>query len=593
MDTRWTTRAQDPGEDDNEGEAVQDVATDVPGQPLPAPTPAGQSDRVGTSADELALAHSRLAELLYAAAAMLEQITRLGPGGAAQRENGQRPPETPAFAMGLRLELPATGTVGAEGGAPARHAGGGAQPACATSSAGEGRSGYLSAVARSSPADDSTDQAGTSASPMARPLLGSAIAPHTVQGHGTSAGRSSETEPTFQQRLPALQVFVSSGGDWGGFQRRFVAHQEMAGWTDNEALCALPAMLDGDALGTLTAAPRSARSMLQSALQVLATVYGPPSDCRQLFYERQKGDKESPLEYRTALLALVKAAFPRMDEEGIDAMVAEKILLLADDLNFVILVQDDADMSSLRAARHIHANLISQQRKANKAAAGHTVAATTSESEGGFAAGRSAGWRSGGRPARDVPSHREQPKSSGALVVCYNCGLRGDVASGCRAPRQRGARTAAEDGPLQKPPQHPPASRGTPHALVARTVRVPPGAQMLVPLRLRRPFAKGVSDQGIMLGPSRAGVNGPDLVTAETIVKGDEDPFIVVLNVGTRTAVVSQGTVFAHAIPVPVETLIIGQVATASQPRLQSDIDEGWLESLCAETPDLSVSFHA
>lgn len=167
------------------------------------------------------------------------------------------------------------------------------------------------------------------------------------------------------------------------------SYQAMAGWTDNEALRDLPAMLD-------SAAPRSARSTLRSALQVLATVYGPPSDCRQLFYERQRGDKESPLTYCTALLALAKAAFPRMDEEGVDAMVAEKILLLADDLNFVILAQDDADMSSLRAARHIHANLISQRRKANKAAAGHTVAATTSESEGVFAAGRSAGWRSGG-----------------------------------------------------------------------------------------------------------------------------------------------------------------------------------------------------
>ncbi|CAN0299183.1 unnamed protein product [Lampetra planeri] len=52
----------------------------------------------------------------------------------------------------------------------------------------------------------------------------------------------------------------------------------------------------------------------------------------------------------TALFALAKAAFPRMDEEGVDAMVAEKILLLADDLNFVILAQDDADMGSLLRA---------------------------------------------------------------------------------------------------------------------------------------------------------------------------------------------------------------------------------------------------
>ncbi|XP_061425541.1 uncharacterized protein LOC133353365 [Lethenteron reissneri] len=439
MDTRRKTRAQDPGEDDDEGGAVQDIAADVPAQLLPAPTSAGPSERAGTSTDELALAHSRLAELLYAAAAMLEQITRLGPGGATRREDGQRPPETPAFTTAGRLENPATKTVGAEGGVPARHAGDGAQPAAATSSAEAGRGGSLSGVETSPPADASTD--------------------HTVRGRATDAARDaprgSETEPTFQQRLPALQVFVASDGDWGGFQRRFLAHQEMAGWSDNEALCALPALLDGDALGTLTAAPKSARSTIQSALQLLATVYGPPSDCRQLFYERQKGDKESPLAYRTALLSLAKDAFPRMDEEGIDAMVAEKILLLADDLDFTILAQDDADMSSLRAARHIHANLISQRRKANKAAARHTVAATSSGMEGAFAADRSAGWRSAERPARDVPSHRDQPKSSGTLVVCYNCGLRGHVASGCRAPRQRGARPGAADGPPHKPSQHP------------------------------------------------------------------------------------------------------------------------------------------
>ncbi|CAN0093908.1 unnamed protein product [Lampetra fluviatilis] len=485
-------RAQHPGEDDDEGEAVQDVAADVPAQPLPAPTPAGSSERLGTSVDELALAHSRLAELLYAAAAMVEQITRLGPGGATRQEDAQRPPETPAFAMGRKLEIPATGTVGAEGGAPARHAGGGAQPAGATSSAGAGRSGCLSGVATSPPVDASTDQAETSASLTARPPVGAAIA-HTVHRHGTSAARGSGTEPTFQQRLPALQVFVASDGDWGGFQRRFLAHQEMAGWTDNEALCALPAMLDGDALGTLTAAPKSARSTLQWALQLLATVYGPPSDCRQLFYERQKGDKESPLAYRTALLSLAKEAFPRMDEEGIDAMVAEKILLLADDLDFVILAQDDADMSSLRAARHIHANLISQQRKANKAAARHTVAATTSESEGAFAADRSAGWRSGERLARDVPSHREQAKASGALVACYNCGLQGHVASGCRAPRKRGARPGAADGPLHKPSQHPRASRGTPHVRPART----PTSLSHGPTHESRGLGAGASGRGL------------------------------------------------------------------------------------------------
>ncbi|XP_061433861.1 butyrophilin subfamily 2 member A2-like [Lethenteron reissneri] len=48
-------------------------------------------------------------------------------------------------------------------------------------------------------------------------------------------------------------------------------------------------------------------------------------------------------------------------------MVTEKILLLADDLDIVIVAQDDAEMCSLQAARLLHANLCSQRRKASKA----------------------------------------------------------------------------------------------------------------------------------------------------------------------------------------------------------------------------------
>ncbi|XP_078729197.1 triokinase/FMN cyclase [Lampetra fluviatilis] len=102
-------------------------------------------------------------------------------------------------------------------------------------------------------------------------------------------------EVALKARLPPLKEFVGREGDWGGFQRRFLAHKEMVKWTDDEALRALPAMLDSDALATLTSVPRAKRATLQMALQLLAAVYGPPLDCRQLFYDRQRGAKESPL----------------------------------------------------------------------------------------------------------------------------------------------------------------------------------------------------------------------------------------------------------------------------------------------------------
>ncbi|XP_078473026.1 fibroblast growth factor receptor 4-like [Lampetra planeri] len=51
--------------------------------------------------------------------------------------------------------------------------------------------------------------------------------------------------------------------------------------------------------------PKEKRATLHLALQLLSAVYGPPSDCRQLFHDRQRGATESPLAFRTALLALV------------------------------------------------------------------------------------------------------------------------------------------------------------------------------------------------------------------------------------------------------------------------------------------------
>ncbi|CAM9292505.1 unnamed protein product [Lampetra fluviatilis] len=200
-------------------------------------------------------------------------------------------------------------------------------------------------------------------------------------GGGDGGVRPSVAAAALHQRLPPLKEFVGEEGDWGGFQRRFLTHQEMAQWTDAEALRALPALLDSDALATLTSAPKERRSTLQTAMQLLAAVYGLPSDCRQLFYDRQRGAKESPLAYRTSLLALAKAAFPRMDIEGVDAMVTEKILLLADDLDIVIVAPDDTEMCSLQVARLLHANLLAQRWKASKAASGRAVAAATLPAE--------------------------------------------------------------------------------------------------------------------------------------------------------------------------------------------------------------------
>ncbi|XP_078449440.1 uncharacterized protein LOC144948013 [Lampetra fluviatilis] len=425
MDTRRTTRVGVPGAEDTAAVGEPETAEDAIEQPgLGASTPQ-QLEEGEPSTEGLRQAHAKLAELLYAAAAMLDNITRLGAAGPPRGDSSQRPQRLPAISTEQHFETPAIAAAAVEG-------------VAALSIASNGGSTV------------------PAASPRVRPAMPSLLRADAESSEGDEGARSSSAAAALHQRLPPLKEFVGEEGDWGGFQRRFLAHQEMAQWTDAEALRALPALLDSDALATLTSATKERRSTLREAMQVLSAVYGPPSDCRQLFYDRQRGTKESPLAYRTSLLALAKEAFPRMDDEGIDAMVTEKILLLADDLDIVIVAQDDAEMCSLQAARLLHANLSSQRRKASKAASGRAVAAATLPAEEVCAINHRRQHGAGARGDRAGSSHLQRPSSPPALPRCYNCGIRGHVASGCRSPRQRGTTPQRDAGPRHKLHHHNP-----------------------------------------------------------------------------------------------------------------------------------------
>ncbi|CAN0398901.1 unnamed protein product [Lampetra planeri] len=289
-----------------------------------------------------------------------------------------------------------------------------------------------------------------------------------------AAERNHEAEDDFifQQRLLTLSAFKADGGDWGQFQRRFLAHQEMSAWSDATALRALPATLDDNALAAFSSARRSDRSTLKAALGLMAKFYVPPSACRHHFYARRKADMETVLAYRTALLALADAAFPRMDEEGQDALVLEQLLKLAQDLGVPINTADEIDISSLRVTTSIQAHKVLQRKQAvvcNAAVASApgpvvTEPQVVSPREEAFTTGRPGDWRSGGRSPLRSARKLEQPRSPTTLITCYNCGLRGHVASDCRAPRQRamGPRLNDDQGP--KSSLLTPASRGTSHA---------------------------------------------------------------------------------------------------------------------------------
>ncbi|CAM9385324.1 unnamed protein product [Lampetra planeri] len=72
--------------------------------------------------------------------------------------------------------------------------------------------------------------------------------------------------------------FSVAGGDWAAFQRRFISHRMMAGWTEERALRALLAAFDDDAIAAVITIPRADRTTLQQALQRMAEIYGPPSE---------------------------------------------------------------------------------------------------------------------------------------------------------------------------------------------------------------------------------------------------------------------------------------------------------------------------
>ncbi|CAN0419330.1 unnamed protein product [Lampetra fluviatilis] len=418
MDTRKTVRTHGSDREDN---------LDDPGQlplggedeewPTLQDPPAAPEERRGTKA-VLREAHSRLAELLLAAASILAEISSsAGAETAADILQGR-----PADSRQNDLAIPAISSAATFGRNGDRHVGAGLQARHLTSSTRAADRHQASAI-------------------------GAAIL-HT----DGAAGRNHDAEDDFifQQRLPALSAFKAEGGDWGQFQRRFLAHQEMSAWSDATALRALPAMLDDNAL----AAFMSAR--------------------------RQKADTETALTYRTALLALADAAFPRMDEEGQDAMVLEQLLKLAQDLGVPINTADEIDISSLRVATSIQAHEALQRKQGvvcNAAVASTpgpviTELQVVSPREEAFTAGRPGDWRSGGRSPLRSTRKLEQPRSRTTLITCYNCGLRGHVASGCRAPRQRAMGSRLDDDQGPKASLQTPASRGTSHARPTHSTRM-------------------------------------------------------------------------------------------------------------------------
>ncbi|XP_078739520.1 uncharacterized protein LOC144952918 [Lampetra fluviatilis] len=449
METRSKPRTFSP-----DGDVEEQAAT---GQPTRADSdaapPAQQSSTIpadpppasGAAMEETLL---RLTELLHATVSILDDMRR-SQAETAGREEAQRP-HHPAGSHTKMAAVPAANTSGcvvtSAGGAVAA-----GSDVTSGPSVGQPDDAASSAL-RPSPPGDSWLQPSNAASSALRPSPPSDSAANAKPASAGLPGNESLAH--VQQRLPALKAFSSEGGEWAAFERRFVSLIETSGWSEYEALQGLPAMLDDDSLAALLTVPRAKRATLTDALHQMRLIYGPPSEARHRFDARRKKASESAMGYRSALLAMAKVAYPRMDEDAVESLVLQKLMSLARQLRVAMpTADDDDDFTSLRAARCIQAHLHCDEDTTIAACAGPPDAQAYDVHSGphqAFAATENRGssnWRSQrDHHQRDRPTSRQD----GASIVCHNCGLRGHVASGCRVPRRR-----TSGPPAPRPPPYP------------------------------------------------------------------------------------------------------------------------------------------
>ncbi|CAN0394835.1 unnamed protein product [Lampetra fluviatilis] len=70
-----------------------------------------------------------------------------------------------------------------------------------------------------------------------------------------------------------------------------------------------------------------------------------------------EGEAETPLAFRSTLLSLVQAAFPKMARAGLDSLVLKRMLALAQEPGVVLPATEDDDLTSFKIARSIQAHL--------------------------------------------------------------------------------------------------------------------------------------------------------------------------------------------------------------------------------------------
>ncbi|CAN0209302.1 unnamed protein product [Lampetra fluviatilis] len=121
---------------------------------------------------------------------------------------------------------------------------------------------------------------------------------------------------------------------------------------------ALPANDFTDATQHLRAISADVHLLLTAAPVPLAPDVGNDLfKSRRKFLLRRREEGESPLAFRSALLALGRAAYPRMDRVAPDSLALERLLSLASELGVILAITEEVDLSSLKDAQGSQAHL--------------------------------------------------------------------------------------------------------------------------------------------------------------------------------------------------------------------------------------------
>ncbi|XP_075921161.1 uncharacterized protein LOC116939519 [Petromyzon marinus] len=164
-------------------------------------------------------------------------------------------------------------------------------------------------------------------------------------------------------------------------------------------------------------------------------------------------------------------------EDGLDSLVLEKLLALAQELHIILPATEDSNLSSLQIARCLQAHLHLQRRAGVAARTGPSEAPGAPEDmedpqvcalvDNGHWRKDEAG-RQGGRDQRRGTF--SCPRSS--IIICYDCGLPGHIVKGCCAVRGRLSGPTSSSTWPSSTPGPPGKSRCTIHSTLAATSSV-------------------------------------------------------------------------------------------------------------------------